>query len=68
MKNKAPLLLIPCLLVALFLASCQRTCICYGYDGLEHRYSEEQVDANGGNCQNMIIQANTRFYSVCNWE
>ncbi len=50
------------------LAGCQRTCVCYGYDELEHRFSEEQVKNEGGSCQNMIIRANTRFYSVCNWE
>lgn len=51
------------------LSGCHRTCVCYGYDQLEHRYSEEEVDQKqDGNCANMVYQANTRYLSVCHWE
>lgn len=56
------------LLLLLLTVGCKRECVCYGYDELEHLFSEEEVDANGGSCQNMIIRANTRLYSVCSWE
>lgn len=50
-------------------AACERTCVCYGYDEQEHRYTEEDVEKlHGGNCTNMVYQANTRYLSVCNWE
>ncbi len=64
-KKMGLMLLGGLLLVAV---GCKRECVCYGYDELEHRFSEEEVEAEGGSCQNMIIRANTRLYSVCNWE
>lgn len=64
---KKRLLIIGLLLCSL--AACKRTCVCVGYDAREHRYSEEEVDQKqGGNCANMVYQANTRYLSVCNWE
>ena len=65
MKRK---LLILAVLAVVSLASCQKTCVCTGYDGSERTYTEEEVDARGVSCSNMIIQARTRFYSYCRWE
>ena len=66
MKRK--LILAAALLLTLGLASCSKTCVCTGYDGAEHEFSEEDLDARGVSCSNMIIQANTRYYSYCRWE
>lgn len=52
----------------ILLASCQKTCICQGYDQLEHPFSEEYVDAHGGSCANMRHYPVEYTYSVCNWE
>ena len=56
------------MLLTVSLASCRKTCVCTGYDGAEHEYSEADLDARGVSCSNMIIQANTRFYAYCRWE
>lgn len=58
------------LAVAAMLAmqACTKQCVCVGYDGSETVYTEEEVDAQTGNCSNMIIQAQVRFYSLCEWE
>ena len=56
-------------LTACAFVGCQRTCVCKGYDGLIHNYTEEEIEQlHGGNCSNMVYQANTRYHSVCNWE
>lgn len=58
-----------CFAVALMATGCHKTCRCMGYDGGEYDYTAEQVEElAGGNCSTMIIQADTRYYSVCNWE
>lgn len=51
----------------LTLCSCHKRCVCTTNYGTEHEYTEEEVEASGGNCSNMIFQANTRYYSVCVW-
>ena len=67
MKKK--LLIITLLsLAALSFAACHKTCLCYGYDELEHEFSEEDVDAHGGNCANMRNYPVDNHYSVCNWK
>ena len=67
MKRKILTLL--CVAVAgVTLAACHKNCACYGYDGQQHDYTADEVDAHGGSCSNMIIQAQTRFYSYCHWE
>ncbi|MBQ7280088.1 MAG: hypothetical protein IJR13_05110 [Bacteroidales bacterium] len=50
------------------LASCKKNCRCYGYDGNARDYSRQEVNDRGGSCPNMIYQANTRFYSICEWD
>lgn len=52
----------------ILLAGCRKTCVCYGYDGGEYRYSADEVDDRDVTCANMIIQAGQQYYSVCNWE
>lgn len=52
----------------LTLSACHRDCVCQGYDGSSHTYTEEEVDAHNVTCANMIYQANEQFYAVCNWE
>lgn len=54
--------------VTLLLASCHKECVCTGFDGIDRTYTDEEVDAQGGSCSNMVIQARTRFYSYCRWE
>ncbi|MBO7100935.1 MAG: hypothetical protein J6V98_02815 [Bacteroidales bacterium] len=66
MKKKALILLLA--ITALSLAACHKTCVCLGYDQLEHEFSEEQVDAIDGNCSNMRNHPVPNHYSVCNWE
>lgn len=68
MRLKIKYIAVLLLLSTTMLVGCRRTCVCYGYDELEYRYSEEEVDAHGGNCSNMIMQAGTRYLSYCNWE
>ena len=58
--------ILPALLL-IFCSSCHKTCYCTGFNGMEHAYTEEEVDAHGGGCSNMIMQADTRYYSVCVW-
>lgn len=53
---------------ALALGSCHKTCTCKRYDGVIHTYTADEVSAHGGSCSSMVIQANTRYYSVCNWD
>ena len=52
----------------ILLAGCRKTCVCYGYDGGEYRYSADEVDNRDVTCANMIFQAGQQYYSVCNWE
>lgn len=66
MCKKATLILL--LLSSLAVTSCKKTCVCLGYDQLEHPFSEEQVDAIDGNCSNMRNYPVPNHYSVCNWE
>ena len=49
-------------------SACHKTCVCLGYDQLEHEFSEEQVDAIDGNCSNMRNYPVPNHYSVCTWE
>lgn len=66
MKKK---ILLCCCVAALFATGCHKTCRCLGYDGGEYDYTADQVDEIAdGNCSTMIYQADTRYYSVCNWE
>ena len=55
------------LLASLLLGSCHKTCVCTSFSGREREYTEAEVDAQGGSCANMIIQAGTRYYSECVW-
>ncbi len=51
------------------LGACHKTCTCVRYDGASHTFSADEVDAiAGGNCDDMIIQAGIRYYTVCNWD
>ena len=63
------LIIIPLALLAL-LSSCHKDCVCQGYDGSSHTYTEEEVDARGVTCSDMIFLEGSlyRFYSVCEWE
>lgn len=70
--HRSPLasLLLPFTLTMLLplLASCHKTCRCYGYDGAEYEYTSDQVDEQmGGNCSTMIYQGDSRYYSICEW-
>lgn len=55
------------LLASLLLGSCHKTCVCTSFSGREREYTEAEVDAHGGSCENMIMQAGTRYYSECVW-
>lgn len=64
--HRSSLIITATLLSSLF--SCNRDCVCKGYDGGEYIYTEEDLDARGVNCPNMIFQAGQQYYSVCDWE
>ena len=55
------------LLASMLLGSCHKTCVCTSFSGREREYTEDEVDAQGGSCENMIMQAGTRYYSECVW-
>ena len=66
---KKPLLLTATLGACLLLGACHKTCTCLGYDGLEHEFTPEQVDAHmDGDCSKMRNFPFYDQYSVCNWE
>ncbi len=48
--------------------ACHKTCVCTAFNGVEHTYTAEEVEERGGNCSNLIMQANTRLYSYCRWD
>ena len=53
----------------LLLGACHKTCVCKGYDGLEHSFTPEQVDARAdGDCSKMRNFPFLDHYAVCNWE
>ena len=54
--------------LALCLSACHKTCVCTGYNGAEREYTSDEVDALGGSCSNLVLHANTRYYSYCRWE
>lgn len=62
------LLLALALCAAFLLGSCNKQCHCYGYDNTHTFYSEEEVDQRGTTCAEMIYFANTRRYSICEWD
>ncbi len=64
----SPYLPISLLLISLTLCACHKTCVCSGYDQIEHMYTVEEVDAHGGSCVNMRNYPVTNHYSVCSWE
>lgn len=66
MKRKL-LLLVLCA-GTLLLGACHKTCTCLRFDGVAHTYTADEVSAHGGSCPGMIMQSNTRYYSVCNWD
>ena len=67
---KSLMSLTPALLSLFFLTACHKNCVCQGYDGSSHTYTEEEVDARNVTCDNMIYLEGSlyRFYSVCDWE
>ncbi len=60
------ILVFSCLLTAL--TSCHKTCVCYGYNGGEYSYTQEDLDARGKTCSGMAYLGSRQHYSVCNWE
>lgn len=68
-KTKVGLLTAIGMLGLLLLTGCNKRCHCYGYDGSHTFYSPKEVKASGhSNCVDMIYQANTRYYSLCEWD
>lgn len=66
MKTKLSLC---CLLLACLLASCNKTCHCYGYDSTSTFFSEEEVKArNAETCSQMIYFDQVRLYAICEWD
>lgn len=55
------------LLLTCMVTACHKTCTCYNYDGSEREYTAEEVKEMASNCDNMVFQAGTRFYSYCTW-
>ncbi len=55
--------------VCLAMTSCYKRCACSGYNGFVYYFTPDEVDAmGGGSCDNMRYQANTQYYSYCEWE
>lgn len=62
--------------ILLLATSCRKTCTCIEMNGLGHTYTREEViEANGGNCEDMIYQFTgdasgtlLQFYAVCSWD
>lgn len=63
--------LIPLTLIALLsLASCKKTCRCYGYDGTTTDYTSEEISAEGTTCASKIFLDGlaARRYAYCEWD
>ena len=54
--------------VVILCSSCNKECHCYGYDGSHHFYSTEELGKIDKTCSEMVIQANMRYYSYCEWD
>ena len=52
----------------LTLCGCQKRCACSSFNGMVYYYTPEEVENMGVSCSGMAIQANTRYYSMCEWE
>ena len=67
LRRLAPLAL---LLILFILTGCNKQCQCIGYDGSRVTYSEEELDARGKTCSEMVIHEGlaTRLYSICEWK
>ena len=68
MKRRKYLLFAACLLAAMALASCHKTCSCIQYNGVVQEYTSDEVEEHGGSCYDMRIQANRPYYSYCEWK
>ena len=68
MKRRSLYLIASCLFISLFMTSCHKVCTCTGYDGREHEYTSDEVDAHAhGNCSDMTDFPITNHYSYCHW-
>lgn len=67
MKQKIKGSLLLALVASLSMVGCHKKCVCTSYSGAEREYSVDEVDAQGGSCANMIMQADIRYYSYCEW-
>lgn len=61
------------LLILMFVASvaccsCNKECHCYGFDGTNHFYSQDELTQKDKTCSEMVVQANMRYYSYCEWD
>ncbi len=65
---KLAVLIIPIFVFSISATSCQKNCVCTGYNGVEHVYTEEEVDARGVSCTNMVyLLGDWPYYSYCEW-
>ena len=67
MKRKLTIILAA---IAVFsLAACNKRCHCYDRNGANVYYTQDEVDAAGTSCANMVTQAGkTNYYYLCEWE
>ncbi|MBP5677188.1 MAG: hypothetical protein J6W88_01680 [Bacteroidales bacterium] len=68
MKRRIPYLFAVVALATVTLVGCHKTCTCDGYDGLEHTYTAEEVDARASSCSAMRDFPVLNHYSVCSWD
>lgn len=67
MTCKTKRLLPVALLICIATAGCHKTCVCTSYSGAEHEYTAAEVEEHNGGCSNMVMQADSRYYSHCEW-
>lgn len=67
-RSAPRVLLLVAAAAVILLAGCDKQCHCYAYDGTQPFYTEEEVEAYGGNCADMAYFANIRRYSLCEWD
>ncbi len=68
MKRRSLVTITVFLLVSMFFGACHKKCVCFSFNGSERTYTRDEVDALGGSCTGLELQANTRLYSYCQWE
>lgn len=54
--------------VVLMTTACSRRCHCYGRDGSHRYFTEEELQAKGMKCSNMVTDGRGLLYSLCEYD